>query len=461
MAPVHPYPFPYPSVRLAVVTRPRTDKHGTRPLFVRVAHADVDRYVALGIRVPLAEWDAKRGRVKGKHFNAQDLNEILADKLRDAERAASVVTAERGRYATADHYKEAVEAAVHPEPEAEPEAAPAPPPPVGVVEYGKRIEAEKRAAGKVGTSLVYGTAMNNLSATLMEVYGAPDLPVADVTADVVRAHERRLSTPEPVGLGQKTNYVNRQMRTLRTVLLRAAADGVDGAGAAASIVTGMRFKTERVQKLRLPIEDVRKLDAARAEGAGTEGPLTSREREVLDWWLLAFYVGGIRFGDVMALRWDSVERDADGKPVYVRWRMRKTGDAQGVPVLMQAAAILKDWEPRTGPGGASPSPYVFGMTTEAAVADPEALFRDTHRMSAIARKHLREIAKATGTAYVGFHGSRHSLADHLRKSGVPIATISQVLGHSSIAVTMAYLAGFDRQSVEDGLRTAFGDDAFG
>ena len=136
--------------------------------------------------------------------------------------------------------------------------------------------------------------------------------------------------------------------------------------------------------------------------------------------------------------------------------MRKTGDAQGVPLLDQPAGILREWEAKTGPDGAAPSPYVFGLVEEAEAADPEALFQATHRWSAIARKNLRLIAKDTETTYVGFHGSRHSLADHLRKSGVAVPTISHVLGHSSIGVTEKYLAGFDRAGVEDALRGALG-----
>ena len=84
---------------------------------------------------------------------------------------------------------------------------------------------EKRSAGKAGSSLVYGTAMNNLEASLMAILGVPDVPVDEITADLIRAHERRLSAPEPSGLGHKVNYVNRQLRTLRTVLRRAEADG--------------------------------------------------------------------------------------------------------------------------------------------------------------------------------------------------------------------------------------------
>jgi len=430
-------------VRVALVTRPKPDRDNTLPLYIRIAHAGKDRYVALGLRVPADDWNPKRAEVRKTNAEHRRLNDLLGDRLRVATAAAEGAVVGGGRNVSPDRIKAAVEAAIHPEAEPEPEEAP------GVVAIGRRVMEEKTAKGKHGTALVYGTAMNNLEATFLAAYGAPDLAVADVTADVVRLHERRLSAAPPKGLGHKPNYVNRQMRTLRTVLRRAEVDGVPGAEGAVRVISAMRFKTEKVEKPRLTREEVLKLEEARP---GMRG----RKRDVLDWWLFAFYAGGMRFGDVLALRWDQVERDGDGVPVYVRWRMRKTGDAQGVPLLPQPAAILREWEARTGPDGAKPSPFVFGMITEAVRDDAERLFRETHRWSAIARKHLRRIAEGTGTQYVGFHGSRHSLADHLRKSGVPVATISHVLGHSSIQVTMGYLAGFDRQGVEDALRGALG-----
>lgn len=433
-------------MRVSIVTRPKPDRSGTLPLYVRIAHGGKDRYVALGLRVPAADWNPKRNEVRRSNTDSKRMNKRLVKRLRTAETVAADTISTEGKHVSADALKQAVEAALHPQPQAEAPAAP------GVVAYGRLIMDEKRSAGKIGTALVYGTAMNNLEGSFAALLNKTDVPVDEITADVIRAHQRRLSTPKPKGLGHKTNYTNRQLRTLRTVLRRAASDGAElpwGAGAvkAAASVSAMRFRTERVEKARLGIDDVRILEESRPS-------MTGRRRDVLDWWLFAFYCGGMRFGDVLALQWSQLERDSNGVPVYVRWRMRKTGDAQGVPVLAKPAEILSEWERKTGPGGTAPSPFVFGMIDEATLADPESLFRETHRWSAIARKHLKKIADITETAYVGFHGSRHSLADHLRRSGVPVPTISHVLGHSSLAITERYLSSFDRAGVEDALRGA-------
>lgn len=451
-------------MRIAVVTRPKPDASGLLPLYVRVSHGGKTRYVALGLRVRAGDWNGRRREVRRSHPEHRRLNRLLAGRLREAEAAAEGALSALGRHAAPDALKAAVQAALHPEPEPEPVRA------VGLVELARRIGGEHRSAGRVATAVTYERDARALEAAL-RASGAPggDVAVGAVTAEAVRAYERHLRAR-----GLRPNTVQRMVGRVRTVLRRAALDGEPGAGAALAGAESVRVRGERVAKARLSRGHVAALEAARAG-------LSGRRRDVLDWFLFAFFAGGMRFGDVLALRWSSVERGPGGEPVRLRWRMRKTGDAQAVPVLPEAAAILREWEavtlaPEAGSeagseasgasraadgrfrlggrvrGFHSPSPFVFGLISEAEAGDPARLFGATHRWSAVARKHLREVSEATSTPYVGFHGARHSLADHLRQSGVGIETIRMVLGHTTTTQTQAYLAAFDDGAVGRALR---------
>jgi len=56
------------------------------------------------------------------------------------------------------------------------------------------------------------------------------------------------------------------------------------------------------------------------------------------------------------------------------------------------------------------------------------------------RDMLKRLAARAGIdKRVHPHGLRHTYADELEKAGLPVSTISKLLGHSSIAVTSRYL----------------------
>jgi hypothetical protein len=62
----------------------------------------------------------------------------------------------------------------------------------------------------------------------------------------------------------------------------------------------------------------------------------------------------------------------------------------------------------------------------------------TERGAVDPRNALRAIntaAKALGMSGVGLHKRRHSFATHMLAAGVPLHTVSELLGHSSVAVT--------------------------
>jgi site-specific recombinase XerD len=52
-----------------------------------------------------------------------------------------------------------------------------------------------------------------------------------------------------------------------------------------------------------------------------------------------------------------------------------------------------------------------------------------------ALRAIRTAAKALGMSGVGLHTLRYSFAGHMLAAGVPLRTVSELLGHSSVAVT--------------------------
>ena len=70
-------------------------------------------------------------------------------------------------------------------------------------------------------------------------------------------------------------------------------------------------------------------------------------------------------------------------------------------------------------------------------------------MTGCINKSLKQIATLSGldiplTTYV----ARHTYATVLKNSGVPVAIISEALGHESESITQTYLKSFENEVIE-------------
>jgi integrase len=73
---------------------------------------------------------------------------------------------------------------------------------------------------------------------------------------------------------------------------------------------------------------------------------------------------------------------------------------------------------------------------------------------------FRDMLAAAGLPHISFHGLRHSAATALLTAGIPLRTVSDLLGHSTIALTADVYGHVERQSrrdAADAMDRALGD----
>jgi integrase len=176
--------------------------------------------------------------------------------------------------------------------------------------------------------------------------------------------------------------------------------------------------------LELPaVEGTRDRTADPVEATQLLAALPVEDRAV---WATALYAG-LRRGELMALRWESVnlasgiirvERSWDMKVGPVATKSKKGKRKVPVP------AVLRDFLDDLKLRCAWDEGLVFGIAPESPF-DPYGL-----------RKRARAAWKTAKLTPIGLHECRHSFASMMIAAGVNAKALSTYLGHSSITITL-------------------------
>lgn len=147
----------------------------------------------------------------------------------------------------------------------------------------------------------------------------------------------------------------------------------------------------------------------------------------LEWktFLLVALKTGLRLGELLALKWEDI--DLVKKRLIVRrtlWQHQevapKSGKTREVPLSDDALTALKNHRHLRGP-------YVFCA---------ENGDRLTHRILSRVVPHV--CVRAGLTKRLTMHSLRHTFASHLVMRNVPLKAVQELLGHSTITMTLRY-----------------------
>jgi integrase len=165
-------------------------------------------------------------------------------------------------------------------------------------------------------------------------------------------------------------------------------------------------------------------------------------------WLAA--MTGMRRGEVLGLRWSDV--DLDGARLAVRRTASCAGykvhittnktatSRRAVDLDAQTVDVLREWRAQQTLEAHAPSELVF-TNKRGALVHPHVLSQSFER-----------VTRAAELPRIRFHDLRHTHATLLLKAGVPLKVVSERLGHSTPAFTMAVY-----QHVPPGMQRAAAD----
>lgn len=270
-----------------------------------------------------------------------------------------------------------------------------------------------KGMGKIRTSETYESALRSF----MTFKKGKDVWIEHIDSDMMAMYEAHL-----MERGVTKNTSSFYMRILRAVYNRAVEKGMT--------MQRMPFRhvytgVDKTVKRALGMKEIRKLKAVEIASR----PALAFAR---DMFLFSFYTRGMSFVDMAYLMKENLK---DGVLIYTR---RKTKQMMTVKWERCMQEIVERW-------GKVNSPYMLPIVRWKNV-DARRQYKN---VQCNVNSNLKKVAAMAGihmplTMYV----ARHSWASIARGRNVPLAVISEGMGHDSEHTTRIYLASLDNAAID-------------
>lgn len=156
-----------------------------------------------------------------------------------------------------------------------------------------------------------------------------------------------------------------------------------------------------------------------------------------NYFVFSFYGCGINFVDLAQLRW----ADIDGR--VVRYIRQKTKQPTEFMIVPEVQAILDYYEDFTG---SHSSNYIFPILNTREHVTVRQIADRIEKKEKQVNRELKKIGEQIGlTKELTYYVARHTFANNMYESGMPIAVLSELLGHSSERTTRIYLESMNPQ----------------
>ncbi len=362
------------------------EKNGIAPIMGRITVNGQVAQFSCKLTIALSLWDAKGNRAKGKGDEAQKINHAL-DKIKARIIGHYNQIRERENFVTAEMVRNAYQG-------------------VGneyetllrafdkfIADFGKRVGKDRAAS----THLRYRIVRNHVANFIEAYYKRKDMAMKELNEDFIRQFEIYLRTEHSLTSSGIWTYTT----PLKMLVTRAHTNG---------------------HLHRNPFAQYRISPNVRERQFLTEGELQTMINHPFDNPTLAKIRDVFVFGCLTGISWIDIKHLTTDNLVQVggSWwivaKRKKTNIPFKVKLLDSALEIIERYEPTRKSG------RLFQL-----YANP------------YTNRTLKVIAEECGiNKPISFHCSRHSFATLALSNGMPIESVSKILGHTKITTTQIY-----------------------
>ncbi|TDD99753.1 site-specific integrase [Flavobacterium cellulosilyticum] len=386
------------SIKLILRTH-QVDQTGHSPLYIRVIKDRKTKFITAGVKLKESEWDEVKQKVKKNHSNSARMNAALSQKIADAE--GQVADMERKvKTVSVKKLKEAIKGK----------------------EVPNFFEYAKKKLEKIKSTLSYSTfkAYTNQVDKFATFMGTKDVYFDEITVALLNDYKFYLA--DKLKNGDTTQRL--AIIVLGTIFRDAIKE---------EVIPENMFPFSKIT-LKISTSKRLFLNKAQIENLTTEKLVEGRKAMMWrDLFLFSIYAGGLRFSDVIEMKYANYN-EAEHK---INKLIRKTGRVHQFKIGQVAIDILEKYKKEN----AEHDEYIFPIIVdkEGYEKNEGKRYFQSAKFNKLANWHLKKLGEKIKLPFdLTFHLSRHSFATNALNNGMRIEHVSKLMDHRDIGTTQIY-----------------------
>lgn len=372
---------------------------GVAPLYLRIIKDRKAKFISLGIKVKPKYWNEKEMTVKKGCTNYQQLNVYITNKRAEAEKSALNIET-KNKSVSSKNIKEEIMGKR----------------PTNFFEFTYPRLKQLKNSLSVSTYLTYQGYLNKLE----KYVGSKELNFDDIDIPFIKKYETYLYDEKK----NKPGTVEFSFRCIKIFFNLAIKEG---------LVDSRIYPFQNYQfKVPKPIKYYLNKDQFEAVIKYKERHF--RDSEVnYDMFVFACYAGGLRFFDVLELKWTNFI-ESEERIVKV---IHKTKRKHQFKLPSKAVEIIKKYDKPDKKA----TDYIFPLLRNNFdySSSPEILFSEKTCLNKRANNTIHRMGKDLELPFpISFHASRHTFATRALTKGMRIEHVSKILDHTNISITQIY-----------------------
>lgn len=395
------------NVRIILDTR-REKSDKTYPLCLRIIHFRKSTSIPLGYSLKEDDWDEEKCQVLSSYKEVSSISRLNKWIQKQKIQAQDIInkledTGEINRLSVVD-LKNRIANKRSEE---------------TFYQFTESLIEELKTAGRMG----YAQSVNSVLRLVKKFLNEKDITFEQLNYTFLQRFENYC-----LGNGNTINSIAVYMKTIKMIYNRAIKSGIVGRELYPFV--NYTIKTTKTKKRAVPRDVIGLIENLSFEQG-------SRIWHARNYFLFSFYCMGINFADMAHLKMNNI---IEGRLEYKR---QKTKKEYSIKISPQIQDILSHYIAEK-----DSDEYIFPIITRKGSTELE--FKDMAEKRRIYNKKLKEIAnlceiETNLTSYV----ARHTWATVAKHKGVPVAVISEGMGHADVKTTEVYLDSFDKSVLDD------------